>query len=198
MDDAAPDPGASPYQSETDTGQEASSSRTTAVQQASGWVLVSAAVGIVVGLLWLLIAPRADVTLTDAGVEQARSAATAPFAADLVLGGLLLVAGAVLTFVWLARRPTRAGLLGLAIGGVLAGLLAAWVGTYFSEPAVALDTLPVGTTVELGLRLRSSPVLLWWPAATLVLAALFAPGRFSSPTSEPEEAPWPAGSQAPE
>lgn len=180
------------------TRDNSTDTRSSAVQQASGWVLVSAGVGFVVGLMWLLLAPRVTLTVTEGGTENARSAATAPFSADLVLGGLLLIAGVVLTFVWLARSPTRAGLTGLVLGGLLAGALAAWVGSTFSGSSVDPESLPVGTTIELGLDLRSWPVLLWWPAAALVLAALFAPGRFSSPTSEPEAVQWQAESPTPE
>jgi hypothetical protein len=173
-----------------------SASTPSPLQQGSGWVLVSAGTGFIVGLVWLILAPRVGITITDGGVEQSRNAATAPFDADLMLGGLLLVAGVVLSIIWLVRGSTRAGLWGLVLGGLLAGMLAAWVGTTFSGPAVDIDTLPAGTTAELGIRLRSWPMLLWWPAATLVLAALF--GRFSSPTSEPEATPLPVASPSPE
>jgi len=167
-----------------------------AVQHASGWVLLSAVAGVLAGLVWLLLAPRVTITVTESGIDQARTAATAPFAADLVLGTLLLAAGTLLTVVWLLRGPRRAGIVGLVLGGLLAGALAAWLGQFVTAPALSVAELPAGTTVELGLRLRSWPMLLWWPAAALTLAAVF--GRFSSPTAVSAPVQSQATSPAPE
>lgn len=164
-----------------------------AVQVASGWVLISAALGIVIGLLWVALAPRVTLTVAADGVTQDRGAASVPFDADLLLGGLLLAAGLALSVVWVARgaRHLVASTIGLVLGGLLAGGVALTLAGALTGMSTPIPELPQGTVADAPLRLRSWPMLLWWPAAVLVVAAV------SSLRSEPAPDPSPAATPAP-
>lgn len=164
-----------------------------AVQVASGWVLVSAGVGIVIGLLWVALAPRVTLTVAADGVTQDRGAASVPFDADLLLGGLLLVAGIALSVVWLARggRDLLPSTIGLVVGGLLAGGLAVTIAGALTGLGTPVADLPQGTVTDAPLRFRSWPMLLWWPAAVLVVAAV------SSLRSETVQDPLPAETPTP-
>lgn len=159
------------------------------VQAASGWVLVSAVVGFIVGFAWIALAPRVTLTVAADGITQDRGAASVPFDADLLLGGLLLTAGVVLSVVWLVRgaRFATAAVIGLVLGGLLAGGIAVAMAAILTEGGAPVSELPVGTTADAPLRMRSWPMLLWWPAAVLVAAAV------NSLRSESAPDPSPAG-----
>lgn len=163
-----------------------------AVQAASGWVLICAVVGLVVGLVWIALAPRVTLTVTADGITEDRGAASVPFDADLLLGGLLLVAGVVLSVVWWSRgsRFPTAAVIGLVLGGLLAGGIAVAMAAILTEGGTPASELPVGSVVDVPLRMRSWPMLLWWPTAVLVVAV------FSSLRSESAPDPSPAGSPA--
>lgn len=164
-----------------------------AVQVASGWVLMSAGVGLVIGLLWVALAPRVTLTVAADGVTQDRSAASVPFDADLLLGGMLLAAGVVLAVVWLVRggRDLMASTVGLVLGGLLAGGVAITLAGALTGMGSAVADLPQGTVVDAPLRLRSWPMLLWWPAAALVVAAVSSLKSESAPDQSPAETPAP-------
>ena len=164
-----------------------------AVQVASGWVLMSAGVGLVIGLLWVALAPRVTLTVAADGVTQDRSAASVPFDADLLLGGMLLAAGVVLAVVWLVRggRDLMASTVGLVLGALLAGGVAITLAGALTGMGSAVADLPQGTVVDAPLRLRSWPMLLWWPAAALVVAAVSSLKSESAPDQSPAETPAP-------
>lgn len=164
-----------------------------AVQMASGWVLVSAAVGIVIGFVWVALAPRVTLTVAADGVTQDRGAASVPFDADLLLGGMLLTAGLALSVAWLARgaRSPTASTIGLVLGGLLAGGIAMTLAGALTGMGTAIADLPPGTVADAPLRLRSWPMLLWWPAAVLVIAAVSSLKSEPAPDQLPEATPTP-------
>ena len=55
----------------------------------------------------------------------------------------------------------------------------------------AVADLPQGTVVDAPLRLRSWPMLLWWPAAALVVAAVSSLKSESAPDQSPAQTPAP-------
>lgn len=190
-DDAAGDPSLV-VDPPADPPAEADSTRR-AVQVASGWVLISAGLGIVVGLLWVALAPRVTLTVAADGVTQDRGAASVPFDADLLLGGLLLAAGLALAVVWMARgaRHLMASTVGLVLGGLLAGGVALTLAGAHTGMGTAISDLPQGTVADAPLRLRSWPMLLWWPAAVLVVAAVSSLRSEPAPDQSLEATPAP-------
>lgn len=163
------------------------------VQVISGWVLVSAAVGIVIGLLWVALAPRVTLTVAADGVTQDRGAASVPFDADLLLGGMLLAAGITLSVVWLARgsRDLLPSSVGLVLGGLLAGGVAVTLAGALTGVGTSIADLPQGTVADAPLRMRSWPMLVWWPAAVLVVAAVSSLRSETAPDQSPAEMPVP-------
>lgn len=163
------------------------------IQTASGWVLISAALGVVIGLLWVVLAPRVTLTVAADGVTQDRGAASVPFDADLLLGGMLLVGGLALAIVWAARGAKHlvASTVGLVLGGLLAGGVAVTLAGALTGLGTPIAELPQGTVADAPLRLRSWAMLLWWPAAVLVVAAVSSLRSEHAPDPSPEETPAP-------
>ncbi len=161
------------------------------VRTAAGWILVSVGSAAVVAVLWVLLAPRVSYTVQAQSARRDLPQPDAFFGADLLLGGLLAVAGVILTVIWLlrGRRGPGAALVGLVIGGVLGGILAAALGaTVTSDDLAAVaKTAPDGLVLTAPLKLRSLTMLLWWPAlaAGLVAASLWLlpPNREAAPTA---------------
>ena len=93
--------------------------------------LVVAALGVPYGLLWSFVAPDIPVVKVEGGVAPAEPAPEQMVAGDgwfAILGLLVGVVAALLAW-WLARRYRGPAMLaGLALGTVVAGVLAAWIG----------------------------------------------------------------------
>lgn len=139
------------------------------------WLVLPAAVGVVAGLLWWLLAPG-GLNLVSGNPDLANAANPDSWLPrDLVLAALMLLAGC-LTGVMLdgklngvgATRRFAFALLGGALGALfawLAGLLAAQLLGPAPDPALGPG---------FGFTLRSYAVLVLWPAAiafiTFVLA----------------------------
>jgi hypothetical protein len=138
--------------------------------------LGSALLGLVVGLLWLWLAPRvplyADtkaVYLKDPEGEQ-RAAADGAF---VLLGIAAGAATALVAFLLTRRRGGGVAVaLGLAVGGVL-GSVAAWqlgVALGPTEDILAhARQLGKGTVFDAPLQLGAKGALLAWPMAAMVL-----------------------------
>ncbi len=140
----------------------------------SGWILVSAAVGALVGLVWVWVAPRVQYRVVGDQLRRVDPQPSQYFAADLLLGGLLLLAGLGLVLVWWrtgAKRPLAA-LAGLAIGGALAGIIAAVLGHALGGQAPSAAGLSDGATVAAPLQFRSWAMLLWWPTVVAIVVAV--------------------------
>lgn len=137
------------------------------------------------GLLWAALAPRLTVTVTPSGDIQADDleSTKAFIGADgtylLVVLGLGLLCGTAAWF--LARRHGPATVLGLTVGGVLAGLVAQRVGVQLGAHD-AIEALRQGSTfrgtVDLYLgrkdqmasypSFRSHWAAIGWPLGALV------------------------------
>jgi hypothetical protein len=136
--------------------------------------------GVPAGLLWWGLAPRARFQVTQDGpVVIGRPSAELLVADDgvftLVLAGLGLLAGVV---AWrLRRRRGVAVLLALALGTLLAAVLAWQLGELLGPPPTQEQLADVGAAVTTGLRLNSLAALAVGPFVAVlayVLATLLA------------------------
>lgn len=138
-------------------------SRTTARPVATA-ILASLFIGVVVGIVWLIIAPRPELVARSGRLTDAVSYPQAYIGADAWLGLLCAAAGfglAVVGFVrWYPRTPDAA-LVGLAIGGIVGSLVAWRLGVAIGGEPVAVPA--EGVVVAGPLELRSYGVLLFWP-----------------------------------
>jgi len=136
-------------------------------------VLALAAVGVLAGVVWWWLAPRADFRITDTGPVAVGQPSEELFAADdgvfaLVLAGFGLVAGVVAWFL-LRRRRGVAILLALALGCSAMAAVAWQVGELLGAGPTEAELSDVGAVVTTALRLGSYPAL-----ATAAFFAIFA------------------------
>jgi hypothetical protein len=165
---------------------------------------VTALAGVPVGALWALVAPTAQVTVVERGIVIAESAGQAFVAADGWFAVLSLLAG-ICCGVLVHRRFADQGVaavVGLAIGGCGAALLAWRVGALIGREPDALERaagLPAGSMLEVGLDLRAYGVLLVWSIAAV--ACYFLGVLFSARADadlRPTEPDSDAGARLPE
>jgi hypothetical protein len=139
-----------------------------------GWVIVSAVVGVVVGMAWALAAPQA--VFVVAGEEFVRATAQPEeyYFGDFVLGMLLAIAGFGLALFWALRGQVRpmASLLGLMTGAVVAMTIAVLVGQGITASATTAVGLADGFEVTAGLQFRSWAMVVWWPTVVAVVFAV--------------------------
>ena len=153
--------------------------------------------GVAVGLLWSVLAPRADLVRSATGIDYADSETKDFITADAYLFLLCLAAGvlAALLVWWLAGRRGLGTLVGLVVGAGVGAYVASKVGVHGSSRAQVLAAARAGSlpdTFDLPLQLHARTVLLALPgAASLTWAALVlrtpAPPRPqpAPPTGEP-------------
>jgi hypothetical protein len=128
--------------------------------------------GIPVGVIWSLVAPKAEVTVIERGIAITESSGQAFVAADGWFAVLSVLAG-VSCGVFAHRRFSDHGVaavIGLAIGGCGAALLAWRIGVLLGREPDALEhaaALPPGSTLEAALDLRALGVLLVWSIAAV-------------------------------
>jgi hypothetical protein len=174
----APRPGAWP----ADTpGQAGAPGQRGAAARLAGPVLAllataaaSALLGLLTGLIWSALAPRALLVLQSRGVAylinvetSAYIAADAWFCLLTAIGGLICgIAGYFIA----VRRYGATAVTGLILGGVAASLLAMWVGQQQGTAGfqAALLSRPVGTLLREPLLLGGWGTIAFWP----LLAAL--------------------------
>jgi hypothetical protein len=151
----------------------------------------SAVLGLVAGLIWDAVAPRA--LLQEAGHGEAQfvnAESSAYIAADgwfcliVVLGGLITgLAGYRL----LVRRAGWIAAAGLVLGAVAAVLLALWTGENIGLGTYnhLLATSPTGTLFHASLNLGAKSTLAFWPGFTSLVILL---GDYGGrrPDAEPE------------
>lgn len=139
-------------------------------------VLVPAVLGVLAGLAWSYVAPRAPYAITDKGPVLADPSTQALIAADgwfaVITGGLGLLCGAVAWFRY--RQDQLEAVLGLCTGGVLAAFLAMWVGKTFTLGVVTVEAAATpGMKVVPGeLTLTAEGVLVAWPLLAVGLFGL--------------------------
>ncbi|TDQ48498.1 hypothetical protein [Actinorugispora endophytica] len=143
-----------------------------------------AILGVPLGVLWWLVAPRAEVTATSGGVayyplSEAGFAGEGHYALMMLAAGLLTGYLGYLTQYGLARRHRVDLRLPVLVGlaaGTLAGSFTAWLtgaGLDAGAAHAALTLARPGDVVQAGLALRSHSALLLWPFATVLQYGLF-------------------------
>jgi hypothetical protein len=169
-------------------------------------VLALALAGLVAGLLWWWLAPRADFRITDTGPVAIGSPSGELLVADdavlaLILTGLGLVAGGAAWF--LRRRRGVATVLALALGGSLMAVVAWQLGELLGAGPTEAQLADVGAVVTTSLTLGSVAALALAPFAALL--AYLVPvitvhrddlGR--TPDPRPAGPPVPAGEPLPD
>jgi len=153
-------------------------------------VVIQALIGVVAGLIWSAVAPRAPYLATPEGLRLADPSTQAIIAADgwfaVITGAAGLIVG-IVAFLPGRRRPLGV-LLGLTGGGLVAACLAWWVGnTVNLGPATVTASGVTGNVVPGALELTALGVLIAWPlAATAVFAVLLAVTAYrDSPLNHP-------------
>lgn len=134
-------------------------------------VLVLAVVGIVAGLLWWWLAPRAEFRITDAGPVAIGDPPEELLIADdavlaLILLGLGLLAGAGAWF--LRRRRGVATVLGLAVGTSLMAVVAWRFGELLGPGPTKTQLADVGRVVTTPLNLRALAALALAPFGAML------------------------------
>ena len=140
--------------------------------RAAMWLVVGLAVaGLPTGLLWWLLAPRADYRITAQGpvvighpTEELLVADDAVFA--LVLVGVGLLCGAAAW--WLRRRRGVTILLALAVGTALTAVVAWQLGELLGAGPTKAELTDVGTVVTTSLTMASLPALAMAPFAAVL------------------------------
>jgi LPXTG-motif cell wall-anchored protein len=134
-------------------------------------VLVLALVGLVAGLLWWWLAPRADFRITHAGPVAIGNPPEELLVADdavlaLILLGLGLLAGAAAWF--LRRRRGVATLLALTVGASAMAVVAWQLGELLGPGPTKAQLAEVGRVVTTSLTLGSLPALALAPFGALL------------------------------
>ncbi|WP_346771597.1 ABC transporter permease [Actinacidiphila oryziradicis] len=135
--------------------------------------LVVAVCGVVLGLLWLWLAPRIPLVSDGKAVYLKDSEGEQAVGADgtFVLLGLGMGALTALVALWRCRRGGIGIVLGLAVGGVLGSLLAWRIGVWLGPTQdIVAHAKQVGAkkVFDGPLDLQAKAALLVWPiAATL-------------------------------
>lgn len=163
----------------------------------------SAVLGVVAGLIWAAVAPRALLQEVARGQAQLVNAeSTAYISADgwfcviVAVGGLIT---GLLGYLILVRRAGWAAVAGLVLGGLAAALVALWVGenmglrTYNHQ----LASSAVGVFFNSSLALGAKSGLAFWPLLTSLAILLAESGRGSgkplASVVRPGDPDWPGG-----
>lgn len=149
----------------------------------------SAVLGVLAGVIWAVVAPRALLQEVGHGEAQVVNSESSAFiAADgwfcliVVLGGLVTgLAGYRL----LVRRAGWIATAGLILGAVAAVLLALWTGENIGVGTYRhlLATSPAGTFFHASLGLGAKSTLVFWPGITSLVILL---GDYGARRPEPE------------
>ncbi len=137
--------------------------------------LALAGVGVPAGVLWWVLAPRADFRITEDGPVVVGSPSTELLVADdaifvLVMAVVGLLAGLA---AWLMRRQRGVTLLAaLAVGTTAAGAVAWLVGEMLGEGPTQAELSEVGGVVTTGLDLGATAALAVAPFVALLVYVL--------------------------
>ncbi len=129
----------------------------------------SALLGLLVGLIWSAVAPRALLVVQSRGVAFVVNSETSAFIeADAWFCLLTAVCGLIcgtVGYLLAVRRYGATALIGLVLGGVAASLLAMWVGQQqgLASFRVRLAVSPAGTRLREPLVLGGHGALAFWP-----------------------------------
>jgi hypothetical protein len=140
--------------------------------RSSAWLAIALALaGLPTGVLWWLLAPRADYRITADGPVVLGQPSEELLVADdavfvLILVGVGLVCGAAAW--WLRRRRGVATMLALAVGGTLTAVVAWQLGELLGAGPTEAELTEVGNVVTTSLTLGSLPGLAIAPFAAVL------------------------------
>jgi hypothetical protein len=159
------------------SGKDASARSTVAWFAAA--LVGSAALGLIGGLIWGEVAPRALLQEVGTGTAELMNSETRAFiGADAWFAGIAAVAGLITGVVgfrfWVSRRAggARAALAaGLILGGVAGAFVMLWLGQQIGLSAYNHDLASSadGTMFPSSLTLGASSALAFWPMLTAVV-----------------------------
>jgi hypothetical protein len=134
-------------------------------------VLALALTGVPVGLLWWVLAPRADFRVTEDGPVPIGDPSGELLVADdgvlvLLLAATGLIAGAAAW--WLRRRRGVATVVALALGALATGVVAWRLGELLGPGPTQAQLADVGARLTTPLRLGGLPVLAVGPFAAVL------------------------------
>jgi hypothetical protein len=145
--------------------------------------------GAPVGVLWGAVAPRVPVVKVAQGIDLQMPETKAFVAADgsFLIITLLVGLACGIAAALIGRRHAPGVTMGVAVGGVLAALIAMKVGHRFGyDSYVQLrDVAKVGTKGSAYLQLRAKGVLFAWPAAACLALLTVTAGRRPDPDQSP-------------
>jgi hypothetical protein len=148
------------------------------LRTAAAIVGVLAISGFLVGLLWWLLAPRADFRITADGPVPIGNPSEELFVADDAIFALLMATlgllAAVLAWSLLRRRRGIAVLLALAVGTAAAGGIAWQLGELLGPAPSKAQLADVGGRVTTALGLHSLPALAVGPFCAVLVYLVFA------------------------
>jgi hypothetical protein len=142
----------------------------------------SAVLGLLGGLVWSEVAPRALLLEVSAGTAQVVNAETRAFmGADawfcLITAAAGLLTGIVGCWLGIARRSPETRLavtIGLIVGAVAGAYAMLWLGQQFGQAGYQHDLAdsPVGTTFSGTLTLGAKSAIALWPLFTSIVLVL--------------------------
>lgn len=137
--------------------------------------VVSALFGVLMGVLWQLLAPEVVGTVMDGGLAVGGPEAEKLFDRDAVFALLGAGCGLVMAVAFAVRHPRRpvVALVALAAGGVGGSLLATVVGGALG-PDRDLSGLADGAERAFPLELQASAALVMWPMTATVVVGVIA------------------------
>jgi len=142
----------------------------------------SAVLGIVAGLIWAALAPRALLQEVAAGEAELVNAESSAFIVADAWFCLIAAVGGVITGVlgyrFLVRRAGWVAMAGLVLGAVAAALLALWIGEQvgLGNYNHLLATSRNGTFFHSSLALGAKSALAFWPMLTAIAVLLAGSG----------------------
>ena len=143
--------------------------------------------GVLAGLGWAAVAPRALLVMAAPGAADLVNTETNAFIAADAAFCLVCLAGGVISgvlgYLFAVRRHGPLAMAGLIVGAFAAAFVARWVGEQSGLATFQhlLATLPAGAHLQDSLSLGASGALAVWPLATAITAGglelLASPGR---------------------
>jgi len=143
--------------------------------------------GVVAGLIWAAVAPRALLQEVGHGEAQVVNAETSAFILADVWYCLIVAVGGLITgivgYKLLVRRAGWTAAAGLVLGGAAAALLALWTGENIGLGTYnhLLAASPDGTFFRASLALGARSALAFWPGLVSIVVLLAEYGGRRSP-----------------
>ena len=152
----------------------------------------SAVLGLLMGLLWHLVAPKVPLYADTSAIylldPEGEQAISSDMYFAMIGAGFGLLVGALAYWRSRAREGGLTVVVGLVLGGLLGGWIAMKLGVALGPSSNIVATakaVPLGRTFYAPLTLTAKGMLLAWPAAALialtVLTSLFTPKPTPSP-----------------